>query len=277
MTSGLASGNLRRINRYETYTASAISGTISTIVFPQSASDRQGYYNGSQIQIESGLNAGSVRQITSYNVTGVAPNLVRTATVSVAFGFVVGAGDMFSFRSGFVSEPFSAAVGSGDIFELLPFTEDNHNPFVYTGSMVSQQEMVCYELELINLILPNKTLSVGLGSRIAFYPYVYVELSNVSGASAGIKNTIYSNNPNSTRMVFRAVIDDVPNPVISSFVKVDGDGMVQTLKFKPNDNLKFSVRLPDGQIYQTLETESLAPLQPNPALQISAMFSIKRL
>ena len=78
-------------------------------------------------------------------------------------------------------------------------------------------------------------------------------------------------------MVFRATIDDVPNPVISSFVKVDGDGMVQTLKFKPNDNLRFSVRLSDGSVYQTLEPETYGPLPPNPEIQISCLFSIKRL
>lgn len=182
-----------------------------------------------------------------------------------------------------VTPPFTNSAGVftaptiGDGVEILSFSYDNLYPFVYTGSLVSQQEMVCYEIELLNLSLPNKTLNVGVGSRIAFYPYVYVELSNVSGASAGMKNTIYSNNPNSTRMVFRATIDDVPNPIISSFVKVDGDGMVQTLKFKPNDNLRFSVRLSNGEVYEVIEPENFSPLPPNPEIQISALFSIKRL
>ena len=80
------------------------------------------------------------------------------------------------------------------MFEILQFTRDNAVPFCYSGSLVSQQEMVCYEIELINLVLPNKTLTSG--GRTAFYPYVYVELQNVSGASAGTKCVIYSNNPN---------------------------------------------------------------------------------
>jgi len=78
-------------------------------------------------------------------------------------------------------------------------------------------------------------------------------------------------------MVFRAAIDDVPNPNISSFIKVDGDGMVQTLKFRPNDNLRFSVHLPNGQIYETVESENVGPSPPNPEIQISALFSIRRL
>ena len=79
------------------------------------------------------------------------------------------------------------------------FSYDNEVPFTYTGSLVSQQEMVCYEVELLNLILPNRTLKSG--GRSAFYPFFYVELQNISSSSAGTKNIIYSNNPNSTRIV----------------------------------------------------------------------------
>lgn len=176
-----------------------------------------------------------------------------------------------------VSPPFSVAPDDDMDFEILPFSYDNFNPFIYSGSLVSQQEMVCYEIALLNLILPNKTLNVGGGSRISFYPYVYVEIANVSSASAGMLNTIYSNNPNSTRMVFRATVDDTSNPFTSSFIKIDGHGMVQTLKFKPNDNLRFSVRLSNGEFFQLLEEENYSPLAPKEEIQISALFSIKRL
>lgn len=169
----------------------------------------------------------------------------------------------------------NSVPANGDMFEVLQFTRDNAVPFCYSGSLVSQQEMVCYEIELINLVLPNKTLTSG--GRTAFYPYVYVELQNVSGASAGTKCVIYSNNPNSTRMLFRAAIDDIPNPVVSPFVKIDGDGMVQTVKFKPNDNFKFGVYLPNGEPLQTVEFDNLSPDSPDPLLQVSAMFSLKRL
>ena len=130
---------------------------------------------------------------------------------------------------------------------------------------------------MLNVVLPNETLTVGAGGRIAFYQYVYVELSNVSAPGAGLKNIIYSNNPNATTATFRAPIDDIPNPLISSFIKLDGNGMVQTIKFKPNDNLYFSVRLSNGQIYNTIIDETLSPSSPNPRAQISAMFSIRRL
>ena len=161
--------------------------------------------------------------------------------------------------------------------EILPFSYDNYNPFVYTGSLVSQQEMVCYEIELLNLILPNAILACGEGGRIAFYPYVYVTLSNVSASGAGLTNILYSNNPNATRVIFRVPIDDLINPLISTFVHLDGDGMVQTMKFKPNDNLYFSITLANGEKYQTVLPEYYSPSMPNPAAQISACFTMKRL
>jgi len=266
MIDGASTGNMRKIVRYETYTSVAVGGSSTTVQFPYTASSVSGYYNGAYIQIKN-----EVKQVTSYDA------VTRTVTVDSGFTFTVVSGDTFTFRSIFVAPNFSNKVGIRDQFEILSFSVDNHNPFVYTGSHVSQQQQVCYEIELLNLSLPNKTLSVGAGRRITFYPYVYVEIANVSGASAGMKNTIYSNNPNSSRMVFRAAIDDVPNPNISSFIKVDGDGMVQTLKFRPNDNLRFSVHLPNGQIYETVESENVGPSPPNPEIQISALFSIRRL
>ena len=280
MLTGPSSGDTRLINRYETFTGIAVTGTIITVVFPNNASDRNGYYNGAYIQMLSGAGAAignNIRQVVSYTVTGVSPNLVRTAIVDANFSGVIATGDSFTFRSGFISESFSGSVLLNNIYELLPFSYDNLFPFVYSGSVVSQQEMVCYEIQLMNISLPNTILATGVGSRIAFYPYIYVEISNVSGASAGMINTIYSNNPNSVRMVFRATIDDINSPLSATFVKVSGGGMIQTLKFKPNDNLRFSVHLSNGELYETLEKENYAPLPPNPVIQISALFSIRRL
>ena len=272
----LSNSEIRRITRYETLTGKLINtitiGLDTYLIFPINASNINGYYNGFYITILSGAATGEVRKIMSYTVTGTSPNFVRTATVE-SFTANVIAGDDFTFRSGVVDKPFTNSLGF-NTFEIFPFCYDNHNPLVYTGSM--QQESVCYQIELLDLILPNKILNAGNGGRIAFYPYVYVELSNVSGSSSGTKNAIYSNNPNATSMVFRVPIYDVQNPTNSSFVKLDGDGMIQTLKFKPNDNIFFSVRLSNGELFKTVDAELYNPFPPNPEIQISAIFSFKR-
>ena len=194
---------------------------------------------------------GQMRRIVDYDAA------TRTVTVTPAFS--------------------SVPVAATDVVEILQFSYDNATPFNYTGSLVSQSQEVCYEIELVNLVLPNRTLNAQFGSRISFYPYVYVELQNVSGASAGTKGVIYSNNPNSTRKLFRAAIDDISDPLISPFIKIDSDGMTNTVKFKPNDNLKFSVMLPNGDLFETEDEEVFGPTVPNALIQISALFSIKRL
>lgn len=265
---GAAAGETARVTRYETFSGTAVGGSLSTIEFSTLlASAVVGFYTNAYIQITSGAATGDVRKITAYtdNVASVSPN----------FSGAVANGDSFVIRSLYLSPTLANTVTSGNVVEILVFSRDNHVPFRYNGSVASQQEFVCYELELINLVLPNKTLNVGHGNRIAFYPYVYVEFSNVnSGASS---TYIYSNNPNANGMLFRAVIDDVSNPVISAFVNIDGGGMKQTIKFKPNDNLKFSVKLPNGELFQTLEAETFAPEEPNAEIQISALFSIRRI
>ena len=100
---------------------------------------------------------------------------------------------IFTVYPGFNLYDSGSGLGSDASIEILPFSYDNFNPFVYTGSLVSQQDMVCYEMQLISLTLPNYTLSVSQGGRIAFYPYIYIQISNVSTTGAGLKNIIYSN------------------------------------------------------------------------------------
>ena len=53
--------------------------------------------------------------------------------------------------------------------------------------------------------------------------------------------------------------------------------MRQTIKFKPNDNLVFSIYLPNGQPLEFLEPDNFSPYPPKDYLQISGVFSIARL
>jgi hypothetical protein len=237
------------------------SATTSTINLPVGlgASTENNFYNNDFIRIRPvtygatiAAPQGSTRRIINY--TG--EDGVTEAVITV-------------------SPPFDA-VPTG-VMEILPFSYDNLYPFAYSGSTVSQSEMVCYEIELLNLVLPNNTLAVANGGSIPFYPYVYVEVSNVSAAGAGIKNVIYSNNPNATSAVFRAAVDDIPNPIISSYIKIDGDGMVQTLKFKPNDNIRIKITMSCGTVFDTTYVENYSPLPPNHSSQISGVISMRRL
>ena len=165
----------------------------------------------------------------------------------------------------------------GAKIEILPFSYDNFNPFAYSGSLVSQQDTICYEIQLLSLTLPNSILAIANGGRNAFYPYVYVQLSNVSASGASLKNIIYSNNPNSTNVIFRAPIYDTQDPLNTPFTRINGGGMIQTIKFKPNDNLYFKVTMYTGELYKSNVTEYYSPSIPNSRAQVTAVFSIKRI
>jgi hypothetical protein len=157
--------------------------------------------------------------------------------------------------------------------EVEPFSYDNAVPFSYNGTLVQQN--ICYEFELLQLILPNFTLSSGFGSKIAFYPYIYVELSNVSSSGAHLVNMMHSNNPNAVKMLFKVPIYDVQDPETTPFVRLVAVGMIHTMKFKPDDNLYFTVLLPNGDVFDTILPEFFSPSVPNSEVQVSALFRYK--
>lgn len=176
--------------------------------------------------------------------------------------------------SNYTENPDVDPLKSGDVINIVNYIKDNYAPLNYNGSVVSQSEAVCYEVSLISLILPNIILRSG--ARIAFYPFVYVEFTNTSSPSGASNSIIYSNSPNSNRALFIAPISDTNQPINSSFVKIYSN-MAQTIKFKPNDSLKFSVYLPDGRLFETVEQDLLSPYPPNTGIQINAVFGIRRI
>lgn len=172
--------------------------------------------------------------------------------------------------------PDISIITPGTTFiNIVTLVGDNYTPLIYNGSVVSQSETVSYEISLVNLTLPN--ISLITGSRAAFYPYLYVELSNVTASGGSSRNIIYSNNPNSYKALFLVPITDITDPVRTPFIKLDAGSMVQTIKFKPNDCLKFSLFLPNGQLYTSVMSDYYSPSGPNPLVQIDALFGIKRL
>lgn len=186
----------------------------------------------------------------------------------------------FRFYMNFVGDLSEAIIWdffqieTEDIINICTFDKEIANPLDYNGSIVSQNQTVCYKISLLNITLPNVPLLTG--SRIAFYPYVYIELSNVTSPSRASTNIIYSNNPNSKRALFIAPISQIRNPDLGTFITL-WSNMEQTVKFKPNDNLQIQVFLPNGQLFQTLLPDTLSPYSPDPRLQINAVFSILRI
>ena len=137
--------------------------------------------------------------------------------------------------------------------------------------------MTSHQLELCSLMLPNKLIKGDRGGRLVNYTHVYVELQNLTSPNSGNRGVIYSNNPNSSKMLFTGILDDNSSDAVTPFIKIDSDGMSNVVKFKPNDALSFSVRLPNGKVLETIEKDSFSPNEPNPELQIKAVFALKRI
>lgn len=159
------------------------------------------------------------------------------------------------------------------IYELLPFSYDNAQNYFFSGSRLSQEASACSEVEIVDIILPNVPLKTG--SRSALYPYFFVNVESTN-ASFNSSNSIYSNNPNSRRSNFLVPLRDISNPFATAFIKLDSS-MTPTLKFNPKEPLSFTLTLPDGTLFQTLEDDTQSPLPPNPLLQITLILSVKRM
>ena len=221
----------------------------------------------------SNLSETTSSYFTNYYIT----NTVQNATSQiVGFGY-----DTVADYAAIVSPAFAVAPTAGDTYTITSLNtinivsqlEDNAATLDYIGTMVSVNQAVCYDVELIELILPNIPLLDG--PIVAFYPYVYVELKNVSSPDGAASSTIYSNNPPSNRAFFIVLITDISQPTTSTFVKLSCS-TTSRIKFKPNDSLQFSVTLPNGDYVSPVYPDNFSPYPPNPDLQIHATFGLKQ-
>jgi hypothetical protein len=234
--------------RYAPPTETAILaavGSSTSITLAGTASIIDNYYVGNYVYMLNGTAIYDARMITAYNGT------TKVATVL----------------------PFTVLPTPGDTYQILPFTRDNSHNLEYNGSTVSQNEVSCYEIRLLRLTLPNTNLYSGYGNRPPFYPYMFVELTTTSSPNS---NIIYTNNPNACKALFTVTMTDDKEPTRTSFLHFESEKMIQTVKFKPNDNLSFSVYLPNKELFKT-QADTISPLAPDPDIQISALFQIRKI
>ena len=160
-------------------------------------------------------------------------------------------------------------------FFLYQYSTDNVCPFVYTGTIISNNQPTAYYVSLVSLSLPNQPLLTG--GRITDYPFVYVEFENVGTSSTGVKNLIYSNNPNANKAVFRVSIQELIYPKTELFTKNTAIEMPQVIVFKQTDDVRITIRLPNGNVFQTVQTDTVSGSVTNFFIQISALFSILKI
>jgi len=183
-----------------------------------------------------------------------------------------------STRSGNISPFFSLggrpyAITSNDTFNILKFKADNYRPLDYTESMTHQQQIHCYDISLVSLSIPNVELKTG--DRITQYPYVYIEFKSITQGTSAYNFS--SNNPVvQQNIMFKAPVLYNYHLERSKFLTLDGNGMVQQLKFKPNDSFSFALYTPTGELLTFKQPDTFSPCLPNPDLQVSVCFGIRR-
>lgn len=132
---------------------------------------------------------------------------------------------------------------------------------------------VCYSIELLYLTLPNTTILNGNRGYLDTYSYFYVKLYNENKNSSN--HILYSNNPNTEFAIFK-----VPMTIVlrdEQFFTLRDSKCVQVIKFQPEQAIRFTVTLPNGEPIIFSTPDYYSPNVPNPYLQISASFAIRRL
>lgn len=221
--------------------------TTTSVILNAAANTTTDFYKNTFIRVtQAGANFGVIRAITAYAGT---PTFAAT-----------------------LSSALPAAPAAADTYEILQFDRDNHVPFDYGGSSV--QGIHCYEVQLVNLVVPNISLSEG--GLVGSYPYLYVELMNKTTAG-NYTSAIYSNNPNARRKLFRVPITDIVSSTLDSFITLDRSYLAQIVKVNLYRDFIFGVYLPNGQPLVASTSDTSSPVQPDRNLQISAIFALRRL
>jgi hypothetical protein len=218
--------------------------TTTEVVLGASASTTDKIYENCYLRIFSGVAAQSYAIIIGY--TGA----TRTAILKTAI---------------------SALAAPGDGYEILPYTKDNFSPLLYHGTSTMNQ-LVCYDVELMYVMLPNVLVKNGNRGSLDDYPYFYLRLYNINSKPSTTR--MITNNPNSREAIFRVPMDITLKD--DTFFTLKTKNPPQTISFKPDDSLHFSICLPNGEPIEFVSDDWLSPGEPNTQLQISATFSITR-
>ena len=167
--------------------------------------------------------------------------------------------------------PISTPITDPTAYEILPMSYDNC--YFINGLSSCRFDRGYYEISLQSIILPNQTILTGYGGRLVSYPYIYIEFGNLSN---GVQNILVSNNPNSSRVIFKVPIYDIQPRINSNFLKIDRTNMPQLIFFNPYEDYYFKIIMPNGEPY-VIQPDNMSPLPPNPELQVSVTFKVTKI
>lgn len=202
-------------------------------------------YQGTFIYFTSGVNKGVSALIVDYN------GATQQATLGTALPQIPGA---------------------TDAYDILQYSSDSYSPLIYSGTTGFGQA-VCYSIELIHLTVPNQTMASGYGGTLNNYPYLLLKFYNEGNKHAD--KVIYSNNPNEQTCLFKIPLG--LNLSSETFFTLKDCRMIQVIKHKIDQPLRFTLTLPDGSPIIFATADNVPPETVNPFLQISASFAFRRI
>lgn len=173
--------------------------------------------------------------------------------------------------TGFNNPPtFGFGAGPPDAIEFNSQAHENATTLFQNG--VQAHNAQYYKIGLKYLVIPNQILNVGRGGKLDNYPYIYVQIYN--DGNRGSLNVMNSDNPNAALAVFKVPIDRNLYDIPTSFFTLKTPNKDQVVKFRPDQNIRVTLTLPDGTIIQNQLVDNLSPLFPNPLLQVNVLFTL---
>jgi hypothetical protein len=204
-------------------------------------------YTGLYIRFTSGLNTGAIQKIESYTI-GTPSSLT-------------------------LETPLPDTPTGGDSFEILAASRVNSGVLLSSGGSVQTNQTSYYEIGIDWISIPYKTIQTSYGGRLDNYPYIYVQLYN--DGKRLYNQALISNNPNSPLALFKIPIDEYYGA--TSFLLLKNCNTRQIVRFDTTTDIRFVVTLPDGTIPEFMDSDSPVFENPDPLLQVNALFRIKRL
>lgn len=268
----------RRITKIvnQTFTVNEISGNTISIKENANASIESDFYKDFYISRNNGIPIYGY--ITQHTVVKTSLVLVNKLTVNPEFMAGLFVGDAIQINSCLLKTPYSGALFTKmimniDFFSVLGFSRDNR-VFMRGGNDLLRNVVDEFEITLTNLILPNRPLKCSKGGFITEYPYVYVRFINPAIFKP---NYFLSNSYNTEGINFRVPITNFVDNQTTDFVTLISGNITYTTMFTFSEDLEFEVTLPDGSIFETIDSDYLSPLAPNSNLQISAFFELNQI
>jgi len=171
-----------------------------------------------------------------------------------------------SSKTAVAASPFSSAPSPNDSFDILSIDGDGYFPL--SNHLLNPYK--CYTIGIHSISIPNVPIFNGYGSIMSFYPFIYVEFSSLENTT---ENSLITNVPNISKVLFKIPTFNIHNPIISDFVVLLCP-MEAVTKLNSTDKFRLRLFLPNSDILQFTQTDTILPSPPNPILQVSYTITI---